>query len=404
MSGLLIHGARQVLTLRGAGSPRRGTALRNLSIIEDGSILIEDGKICDVGPTRRIENLALARRAQQISARGRVVMPGFVDSHMRLISAQGQGIADCDPSAAVRDIRQTPAWRLTADANAQLRRCLRYGTTTIDVKSGAGIDEASDLKLLHILAALAKEQPIDLVSTYCGPTAIPQDSSGSPDAYVERLISHMLPLLREKNLANFVALNPAHLNRTHCEAIGDAAARLGLRIKIHSDTPVDSCATNATTVEHLEYVSETGMDDMADSAAIAVLMPSYGFHSQQRGYAPARELIARGVAVALASGYDRSVNPSFSMPITIELACRRLGMAPSEAIVAATLNAAFAVGRGESTGSIEPGKNADILILETPDYRDLAYETGVNPVDITIIRGEVVCQNSVAYGAATIAG
>ena len=204
MSGLLIHGARQVLTLRGAGSPRRGTALRNLSIIEDGSILIEDGKICDVGPTRRIENLALARRAQQISARGRVVMPGFVDSHMRLISAQGQGIADCDPSAAVRDIRQTPAWRLTADANAQLRRCLRYGTTTIDVKSGAGIDEASDLKLLHILAALAKEQPIDLVSTYCGPTAIPQDSSGSPDAYVERLISHMLPLLREKNLANFV--------------------------------------------------------------------------------------------------------------------------------------------------------------------------------------------------------
>ncbi len=404
MPGLLIHGARQVLTLRGAGSPRRGTALRNLSIIEDGSILIEDGKICAVGPTRRIENLALAHRAEKISARGRVVMPGFVDSHMRLISAQVQGIADCDPSIAVRDIRRTPAWRLAADANAQLRRCLRYGTTTIDVKSGSGVDEASDLKLLYILAALAKDQPIDLVSTYCGPASIPPEPGGRLDVYVNRLISYMLPLLKEKNLANFVALNPACLNSAQNEAICDAAARLRLRIKIHSDTAVEFRATDPATIEHLEQVSEKGMNNLADSAAIAVLMPSYGFHWQTRGYAPARELIAKGVAVALASGYDRGLNPSFSMPITIELACRRLGMAPSEAIVAATVNAAFAVGRGESTGSIEPGKNADILILETPDYRDLAYETGVNPVDITIIRGEVVCQNSVAYGAVTIAG
>ena len=393
MPGLLIHGARQVLTLRGAGSPRRGAALRNLSIIEDGSILIEDGKVRDVGPTRRIENLAAARKVRQISARGCVVMPGFVDSHMRLMSG-------AVPEAHVRNIRQTPAWRLAADATAMLRRCLRYGTTTVDVKSSAGLDEVSDLKVLRVLAGLAKGQPIDLVSTYCGATAVPPGEEKDLDAYVDRLVSCKLPMVKGKGFANFVALNYSPFTETQCKAIRDAAEKLGMPVKIHADTPADSCVADSATVEHLEHISQADIFRLADSAAIAVLMPGFGFHSEQRGYAPARELISRGVAVALASGYDRAVNPSFSMPITIELACRKLGMAPSEAIVAATLNGAYAVGRGSTTGSIEPGKNADILILETSDYRDLAYETGVNPVDITIVRGEVVCQNSVSYGAA----
>ena len=394
MPGLLIHGARQVLTLRGASSPRRGAALRNLSIIEDGSILIEDGKVRDVGPTRRIENLAAARKVRQISARGCVVMPGFVDSHMRLMSGP-------EPEAQVRNIRQTPAWRLAADATATLRRCLRYGTTTADVKSCAGLDEVSDLKVLRVLAGLAKGQPIDLVSTYCGATAVPPGEVEDVNAYVDRLVSYKLPLLKEKGFASFVALNYSLFNEAHCKAVRGAAEKLGLPVKIHAETPAaDSRPVDSTTVEHLEHVSTEDIVRLAESGSIAVLMPGFGFHCEQRGYAPARELISRGVAVALASGYDRAVNPSFSMPITIELACRKLGMAPSEAIVAATLNGAYAVGRGSTTGSIEPGKNADILILETPDFRDLAYETGVNPVDIAIVRGEVVCQNAVSYGTA----
>lgn len=356
MPGLLIHGARQVLTLRGANSPRRGAALRNLSIIEDASILIEDGKIRDVGPTRRIENLAAARSAHQLCARGRVVMPGFVDSHVQLVGGLNS-----------RLIRQTPAWRLAEDAAALLRRCLRYGTTTLEVKSCRGLDETSALKVLRMIADLSKAQPIEVISTYCGE------------------LSCMGQLIGEKRLAQFVAI-----------ASSEAA---GFLVKTQAEVAITDPWMQATTVEHLERISRPQIDRLAESAAVAVLMPGFGFHCEGRGDAPARELIAQGVAVALASGYDRSVNPSFSMPITIELACRKLGMAPSEAIVAATLNGAHAVGRGAATGSLEPGKNADILILETADYRDLAYETGVNPVDITIVRGEIVCQNSVSYGA-----
>lgn len=347
MPGLLIHGARQVLTLRGVSFPRRGAALRNLSIIEDGSILIEDGKIRDVGPTRRIENLAAARSARQICARGRVVMPGFVDSHVQLVGGLDS-----------RVIRQTPAWRLAEDAVALLRRCLRYGTTTIEVKSCSGLDESSALKVWRMIADLGKTQPIEVVSGRCGAQ------------------SEMSLVEEEKD-----------------------AVRLGILVKTPGESPVVGGLMKAATVEHFESTTQASIARLAESSAMAVLMPGFGFHCENHGYPPARDLIAQGVAVALASGYDRAVNPSFSMPITIELACRKLGMAPSEAIVAATLNGAYAVGRGAVTGSLEPGKNADILILETADYRDLAYETGVNPVDITIVRGEIVCQNSVSYGA-----
>ena len=382
MPGLLIHGARQVLTLRGASSPRRGSALQHLSIIEDGSILIEDGRIRDVGPTRRIENLAAARSARQISARGRVVMPGFVDSHMQLVCSRDTQV-----------IRRTPAWRLSDDAAALLRRCLRYGTTSLDVKCCLSLDETSSLKVLKLLADLAVMQPIHLVSTYCGGATPPS----SFDSVTEALALRVLAMSKDRRLASFVALN-----QNLSSEILAAARRLGLGIKIHADA-LDGCdLADAVTVEHLEHISSADIGRLSQAAAVAVLMPGFGFHGEDRGFAPARELISQGVAVALASGYDRELNPSFSMPITVELACRKLGMAPSEAIVAATLNGAYAVGRGATTGSLEPGKDADILILETPDYRDLAYETGVNPVDIAIVQGEVVCQNSVSYGAVAL--
>jgi len=402
LPSLLIHGARQVLTLRGACFPRRGSALRNLSIIEDGSILIEDGKVRDVGPTRRIENLAIARKAREISARGRTVMPGFVDCHMRLISAPGRDVMESDAATHMRNIRQTPAWRLADDAMVMLRRCIRYGTTTLDVKAGAGLDETSEMKVLRIIADLAKQQPIELIPTFCGGTALPAGGEETADAYVERLVNKTLPAIREKQLASFVAVSsdPSIFSEVQRRTLLDAVAGLPLGLKIHGCGIAMAVARKAATIEFLEQITRNDINLLAASETIAILTPTLGFHYPERGFAPARELIAAGAAVALASGYDRAVSPSFSMPITIELACRKLGMAPSEAIVAATLNAAFAVGRGAVTGSIEPGKNADVLILETSDYRDLAYETGFNPVDVAIVRGEVACQNSVSYGAA----
>lgn len=394
MPALLIHGARQVLTLRGASFPRRGSALRNLSIIEDGSILIEDGKIREVGPTRRLENLAIARKAPRLSARGRVVMPGFVDCHMRLITA---------PGGQPRSLHQVPAWRLASDTAATLKRCLRYGTTALDVQCCEGLDEASETKVLRVLSDLAREQPVDVVSTYCGSAAIPATWEDSADSYVEYLINQTLPKIRERNLASFVAVScdEARFNDRQRRAIIESAAALSLPVKIHAAVSGVGLAleSKAMTIEHLEKIPASDLGRLADSQTIAVFMPTHGFHDPGRGFGPARELIDRGAAVALASGYDRVSDPSFSMPITIEMACRSLGMAPSEAIVAATLNAAYASGRGTVAGSIEPGKNADLLILETSDYRDLAYETGLNPVDITIVRGQIACQNSASYGA-----
>ena len=392
MPGLLIHGARQVLTLRGANSPRRGAALQNLAIIEDGSILIEDGKIREVGATRRIENLAAARNVPQISARGRVVMPGFVDSHLQLIGG-------LEPAAASRLIRQTPAWRLTEDAGATLKRCLRYGTTTVEVKSCAGLDEVATMKVLNVVAALSRSQPVELISDYCGATLMPAGGEGQAQSHVQFLTSRLLPVIRQKSLAQFVAVNESLFSQDLRQLVRATAGRLGLGVKLHAQGPVSqSSEIDATTVEFLEQVSETDILRLSQSPAIAVLMPGFGFHCEARSFAPARDLIAHGVAVAIASGYDRTLNPSFSMPITIELACRKLAMSPAEAIVAATLNGAYAVGRGASAGSLEPGKNADVLILSTSDYRDLAYETGVNPVETALVRGEVVCQNSVSYG------
>jgi imidazolonepropionase len=387
---LLIHGARQVLTLRGPRSPRRGIELRNLSIVEDGSILIEDGRIRDVGPTRRIENLIDARSARQVSARGRVVMPGFVDCHLKLSGGASRVCNESDASA-VHNIRQTPAARCAEVVAAILKWCLRYGTTTVEVKSGRGFDEASQLKILKILAELSKNQPVEVISSYC------------PSGLDTSRLSRNLAVTQEKKLARFLAVDcdePSY-DEPQIQRILDMAAAIGFPVKLLSSGAAAvalGLAAKAKTIEHLEGISALDMTRIGESETIAVLTPGHGFHRSSRGYAPARELIARGAALALASGYDRTLNPSFSMPITIELACRKLSMAPSEAIVAATLNAAYAVGRGATCGSIEPGKNADLIILETADFRDLAYETGVNPVDITIVRGEIACQNSVLYG------
>ena len=401
LPALLIHGARQVLTLRGASSPRRGSALNNLSVIEDGSILIEAGKIRDVGPTRRIENLAIARKARQISARGRTVMPGFVDCHNRLISAPGRDVMESSAAAHSRNLRKTPAWRLTDDAMILLRRCLRYGTTTLEVKAGAGLDEVSELKVLRILAELANSQPIDLIVTFCGGVALPAGEEESADSHIERLAGTTLRMIRDKGLATYVGINPdpAVFSDRQRNALLDAAAALSMPVKIQGNAVDIAIERKAVTAEHLERLTPEGVRRIAESDLIAVLMPIHGFHYPERGFAPARELIKGGAAVALGSGYDRASSPSFSMSATIELACRKLRMEPAEAIIAATLNAAYAVGRGAVSGSIEPGKSADVLILETSDYRDLAYETGFNPVDVTIVGGHVVCQNSAAYGA-----
>jgi imidazolonepropionase len=405
----LIRGARQVLTLRGAPTPRRGTDLQNLGIVEDGSILIEDGKIRDVGSTHRIENLAVARGAIEIPAYGRVLMPGFIDCSTQLVSGPRRaphGAEDSDPiGAGLRSTRDATAARLEADATATLRRCLQYGTTAIEARSGAGLDEASELKLLRAIAHLRKEQPLHIISTFFGASRISPERAADPNAYIDELIAKWLPVIHQKDLASFIAVScdRSTFDHAQCRRVLAAAKRFSIPAKVHTGITGTSQGVSlavefeARTAEYLHHLSERDIAMLAASEIIAVVTPSFRFHEPSGAVPPARKLIESGAALAIASGYDRATSPSFSLPMAIATACHELHMPPSEGIAAATINAAHAIGRAGSTGSIEPGKDANLLILETSDYRDLAYESGINPVYLTMIRGEIVCRNTTSF-------
>jgi imidazolonepropionase len=368
----LIRGARQLLTLRGPSGPRRGADLRNLGIIQDGAVLIADGLIREVGPSRRLENLALARGADEIDASGRVVMPGFVDCHAHL--------AGGDPELSPRTIE--------ALALRVLEQAVRHGTTAVEAKSGLGITEPGELKILRVYAAL-RELPLTLAPTFVAATVRPD---------FERL----LPVLRRRKLAEFAEIR--------CEEGGFTPEQLcrfltlareaGLGLKVSAGHPAApntiamAVETRAVTVDGVEDLAEHEAMLLSRSATIATELPGTLF---ERGIArspAARMLIDNGAAVALASGYHPCDCPSQNMQMTIALACRTLQMTAAEAIAASTINAAHAMRREASIGSIESGKSADLLMLSVPDYRELPYHFGVNLVDLVMCRGAVLVERS----------
>lgn len=411
-NAILVRGARQLLTLRGPAGPRRGAALNQLGIIEDGSLLVVNGVIQDLGPTRRVENLAAARKAREISAEGRVVMPGFVDSHTHLISGlprltdfevSGNGnLFPQDPGLpmilpSVKSVRETSARNLQAQAARVLRGCIRHGTTTIEAKSGYGLNESGELKILRVLAALQKE-PIDLVTTFCGALVIPPEFEDRPDDYINWICSYLLPIVRRRKLARFVDIccDRGSFTVAHARRCLQAAAALGFKLKVHTGQFADvggvalAVEFGATSVDHLTYGSDADASLLARSATIATLLPGAEFHLHSGHYAPARTLIERGAAVALASNYSRITAPNYSMQMVLSLACRKMCMTPAEAISAATINAAHAVGNGHRVGSLEAGKDADLIVLNVTDYREIAYEFGSNLVGLTIRKGQMV--------------
>jgi imidazolonepropionase-like amidohydrolase len=308
----LLRGARQLLTLRGPAGPRRGTELRNLGIIQDGAVLISDASIAEVGPTRRLENLSVARDAEEIDASGCVVLPGFVDSGVTLI----RGVAEHSPRA------------LQTLALQRIEEAVRCGTTALEAVCGPNLAEAAALKALRVHAAL-RELPLTLVSTvaFSGP--------------------RLLAAPRIRRLADFAEIS------IEDPALLSDARRAGWNLKPHP---------------------------------VAVLNPLPSFLKQE-GNPPARSLIDGGDAVALASG-------GANMQMAIALACRAMNMIPAEAIAAATINGACAIGRSPSVGSLEAGKDADLLILGVPDYRELPYHLGVNLVNLVMIRGVVRVRKS----------
>jgi len=410
---MLITGCSQLVTLRGP-VPRRGRALADPGIIRDGAVLVRDGRIVATGPRRRVERLAEARRAKKLDLGGRVVLPGFVDSHTHLvfpasraddyekhiagktyeqIARAGGGIL-----STVRKLRAAKPEALKQTALAALRAFAAHGTTTIEAKSGYGLDAASELKTLRLLHELHQEQPLDILSTFLGAHVVPPEYRGRADAYVELLALKLIPGVALAGLAEFcdVFCDRGAFSISQARRILTAGRACGLVPRLHAEQLTRTGAArlavelNAASADHLEKISRRDIRALAASSVVATLLPGCSFHLGLSRYAPARELIAAGAVVALATDFNPGTSPTLNMQMVLSLACTQMRMTPAEALAAATINPAYSLRRHDRIGSIEVGKYADLAVFDLADYREIPYYFGVNHCWLTLKRGKII--------------
>ena len=413
---LLITGASQLLTLRGHG-PRRGDSLSNLGLIENGALLVRDGLIAAVGTRAEVEKLPEARGAQKIDLGGRVALPGFVDSHTHLVHAasraeeyelkiagasyeeiarKGGGILN-----SVKKLRAATSEVLKKRATAALKLFAAYGTTTVEAKSGYGLDVASELKILRLHKELAAEQPLEIVSTFLGAHVVPAEyrrKTGGAEKYIELLERQLLPEIGENRLAEFcdVFCDRGAFTVEQSKRVLQVGRQWGLEPRMHAEQLSRTGAARlavlmrAASCDHLEQVNKGDIQALGKSETVATLLPGCDFHLGLKQYAPARALIEAGAVVALATDYNPGTSPTLSMPMILSLACTQLRMTPAEAIAAATINAAYALRREKPVGSLEVGKQADIAVFEVADYREIPYYFGVSHCWMTVKCGRVI--------------
>jgi imidazolonepropionase len=392
----LIRGARQLLTLRGPKTPRCGSDLRELHIIQDGALLIRDGVLRQVNLSSRVENVAEARHAVEINASGKVVMPCFVDCHTHL-AYPPPGAADEDRAAATQALIGATWKRTAARWRVHLEAMVRHGTTTAEIKAGVGPNALADFKLLRMLAKLQCE-PLDIVTTLLFRLPPSDESSEAEcDEFTGMVCRELLPKIRQRKLARFadVAWSPILAHHPRFLRYLGAACKLGFHCKMHADQDHADAAIvmamqhRALSVSHLEQATGSEALLMAGSGTIATLLPCASFYTAA-GNAPARALVDAGVPIALGSDFHPTFSPTLNMQTVVALACLRMGLTPAEAITAATINGAHALDCAGRTGSLEPGKSADVAILNVSDYRDLANHFGTNLVHTTMKGGAVI--------------
>lgn len=411
---LLIHSARMMLTMRGcSGSPARGERMSEIGLIEDGALAIQGETIAAVGTTEEI--LAggwVGPETKQLAAKGKVVAPGFVDPHTHVLYAgsredelslklkgvpyleilkQGGGIL-----STVRSTRQASDDDIKEQTKRRLKTMLSLGTTTAEVKSGYGLTLAEELRALRLIKELQDEQPLDLVPTFMGAHAVPEGYT--EEEFTEHIIEDMLPQIAAQKAADFcdVFCEPGVFGISSSEQILRKAQQLKLKLKIHADELAVAggaelaARLRVTSADHLLQASDEGIAALAGQGIIAVLLPATSFNLAKNTYARAREMIRAGVPVALATDSNPGSSPTESMPLVLTLACLYLRLTPEEALTAATINAAHAIGRADKIGSLEAGKQGDVLILDIPNLNYLPYHFGSNPVETVVKRGKVV--------------
>ncbi|HEY8716612.1 MAG TPA: imidazolonepropionase [Candidatus Acidoferrum sp.] len=421
----ILTGASQLLTLRG-GAPRRGRLLRNIGLVKDGALLWQDGLIVAAGSRAKVEAHPLARGAAVLDVGGRVVLPGFVDSHTHLVHAGSraeeyelriQGTSYEEIAKRGGGILNSVAKLRAADSQELKRRALKvlqqfaaYGTTTVEAKSGYGLDLASEVKILRLHRELAAAQPLDIVSTFLGAHVVPQEFRGQADGvskYVALLVEKIIPEVAKHQLAEFcdVFCERGAFSVAQSRQVLEAGQRHGLLPRVHAEQLSRSGAAQlavklgAASCDHLEKINRADIRALAKSPTVATLLPGCDFHLGLKRYAPARGLIDSGAIVALATDYNPGTSPTVSMPMILSLACTQLRMAPDEAITAATINAAYSLKRHKQIGSLEIGKQADVAVFEVDDYREIPYYFGMNNCYATIKRGQVIYSRSAAGAA-----
>ncbi len=386
--------------------------MSEIAIIRDGGMLIRDGKIEVVGSSDEIEKNA--RGSEIVDARGRVVLPGFIDAHTHLVFA-GNRLDDFERRARGETYEQIARagggiWSTVAKTRAandadlftqaqkHAQWFLRCGTTTVEAKSGYGLTLEDELKILRVMRRLNQETPLEVAPTFLGAHAVPREDRESPERYVDLVINEMLPRVAKENLAEFcdVFCERGYFDLEQSREILVAARKLGLKLRIHADQLTNSggaklaAELKATTADHLEKTEGQGIAAMKSAGVQPVLLPGSVYALGSTCYPRAREMIDAGLAVVIASDFNPGSSPSPSMPMMLSLACTQMKMSPAEALTASTINPAYSLGRGDKTGSLEIGKLANFAIFDCEDYRELAYWFGFPQTHSVYVRGERV--------------
>jgi imidazolonepropionase len=410
---LLVHGAGQLLTLASPGGPKRGSAMRQLGVIPNGAVAIRHGRVLAVGPEEEL--LGQVRAAETLDAAGRLVMPGFVDPHTHLvwageradefemrvagasymeIMAAGGGIMN-----TVRHTRDASLDELVVQSRPRLVNMLAHGTTTVEIKTGYGLTTADELKQLDAIRELQSQTPATLVATFLGAHAVPTEYRGREGAYVDLVVRDMLPAVAAQGdppVFCDVFCEEGAFSLDESRRVLEAARALGLGLKIHVDEFKALGGTRlavelgAGSADHLVCTPADELELLAQSETIAVALPGTPFGLGHQEYTPARALIDQDGALALATDCNPGTCWCENMQFMIALACRTMAMTPAEAISAATINAAHALGLGDRIGSLEPGKRADLILLDVPSYQHLAYRFGTNLVAKVMAGGEML--------------
>jgi len=411
---LFLQSAEQLLTLAGSPVPRRGSALGELGIIRDGALLTQGGEILRVGKTRELAGEARRLKAEAIDCRGCAVMPGFVDSHTHLVFA-GSRVDDFERrvrGASYDEIARAGGGiahsaRLLASATprelvAQARRFLdqyaAHGTTTLEVKTGYGLDVANEMKILRVIQRLRRTSPLELVPTLLAAHAIPAEYKGRPRVYLRLILRRLIPEAGKRKLARFIDCfcDRGAFSVDQCRQIFAVGLRYGLMPRLHAEQLARTGACRlavelgAASADHLDHVNDADIRALAQSDVVATLLPGSNFHLGLRQYPPARKLIEAGAIVALATDFNPGTSPTLNMQFILSLACSAMRMTPAEAIAAVTINAAYSLRLADRLGSLERGKHADLAVMAVKDYREIPYYFGWNHCVLTIKRGRII--------------